>query len=86
MAKHSAFLAIAVAVLIGQGIPAYAASANISRPATKPHAIVLALSDEEQQQCQQEAARLEQQLDACTDDQCRQQVQAAIDAHNARCQ
>jgi hypothetical protein len=39
----------------------------------------------QQAQCQQEAAQLNQQLSQCSTNACRQQVQAAIAAHNARC-
>lgn len=47
---------------------------------------VLAQSSTAQQaQCQQEAAQLQAQLSQCTTDACRQQVKAAIAAHNARC-
>jgi hypothetical protein len=47
---------------------------------------VLAQSSTAQQaQCQQEAAQLRAQLAQCKTDACRQQVQAAIAAHNARC-
>ncbi len=42
-------------------------------------------STAQQQQCQQEQAQLAAQLSRCTTDACRQQVQAAISAHNARC-
>jgi hypothetical protein len=42
-------------------------------------------STAQQQQCQQEQAQLAAQLARCTTDACRQQVQAAIAAHNARC-
>jgi hypothetical protein len=40
----------------------------------------------QQQQCQQEQAQLSAQLAQCMTDDCRQQVQAAIAAHNAQCQ
>ena len=39
----------------------------------------------QQQQCQQEKAQLQAQLAQCKTDACRQQVKAAIAAHNARC-
>jgi hypothetical protein len=42
-------------------------------------------STAQQQQCQREAAQLQAQLAQCHTDACRQQVQAAITAHNARC-
>jgi len=47
---------------------------------------VLAQSSTAQQaQCRQEAAQLQAQLSRCTTDACRQQVKAAIAAHDARC-
>jgi hypothetical protein len=50
-------------------------------------AIVLAqLSPQQAAQCQQEAAQLNAQLAQCTTEACRQSVQAAIAAHNQRCQ
>lgn len=42
-------------------------------------------STAQQQQCRQEAAQLQAQLAQCKTDACRQQVRAAIAAHNARC-
>jgi hypothetical protein len=39
----------------------------------------------QQQQCRQEQAQLQAQLAQCRTDACRQQVKAAIAAHNARC-
>ena len=47
--------------------------------------IVFAQSTPQQAQCQQEAAQLRAQLAQCKTDACRQQLQAAIAAHNARC-
>jgi len=35
--------------------------------------------------CQAELARLYQQIDRCSDDACRRQVQLAIARHNGRC-
>lgn len=47
---------------------------------------VLAQSSTAQQaQCRQEQAQLQAQLAQCKTDACRQQVKAAIAAHNARC-
>ena len=86
MTKHFAFLGIAMTVLMGTAISTYASTANVERPATKPHAIVVAQSSPQQAQCQQEAAQLQAQLAQCTTDGCRQSVQAAIVAHNQRCQ
>jgi hypothetical protein len=49
-------------------------------------AIILAeLTPEQQQACEAERQALEQRLSQCTTDECRQSVQADIDAHNARC-
>lgn len=46
---------------------------------------MLAQLTPEQVQCQQEAAQLQAQLSQCSNDACRQSVQAAIAAHNQRC-
>lgn len=48
--------------------------------------LAFAQTTPQQQQCQQEQAQLSAQLAQCQTDDCRQQVQAAIAAHNARCQ
>ncbi len=39
----------------------------------------------QQAACQAEQARLSQQMSQCNNNACRQQLQAAIAAHNARC-
>jgi hypothetical protein len=49
------------------------------------HVIVLAQMSSQQAQCQQEQAQLSQRLSQCSNDACRQQIQAAIAAHNAQC-
>lgn len=67
---------------------AYARSIQAATPmqlATTPHPILAQLSGSQLAQCQQEQAQLNQQLNQCTTNACRQQVQAAIAAHNARC-
>lgn len=50
-----------------------------------PGPMMLAQLTPEQAQCQQEAAQLQSQLAQCTTDACRQNIQAAIAAHNQRC-
>jgi hypothetical protein len=86
MAKRFAVFGLATAVLLGPGIPTLASTADTAPVALKTHAIVLAqLSPAEYAACQAEEARLYQQLGQCPTDACRQQLQAAINAHNARC-
>jgi hypothetical protein len=80
---------IAFAVGAFTSMAAYALgieAASPARPATEPRFVVLALTPQQAAQCQQEQARLSQQLSQCSNDACRQQMRAAIAAHNARCQ
>jgi hypothetical protein len=75
-------LRLGFATAIGAALFAYSSFAQ-----SPPHGqIVLAQSSPQQAQCQQEAAQLSAQLAQCTTDACRQNVQAAIAAHNQRCQ
>ncbi len=54
--------------------------------ADAPPVRLLALTEEQTRACQAEAQALAQRLQQCgNDQQCRQSIQAAIDAHNARC-
>jgi len=83
---NCAWLCVALTGSIGLGVAAYTVTANEARQASEPHAIILAqLSPQQAAQCQQEAAQLNAQLAHCTNDACRQQVQAAVASHNARC-
>jgi hypothetical protein len=80
MKVYSAWLGVAMALSIGMGVAAYASTVNDAQAVTKPNTVVLAQSNA---QCQQEAAQLNAQLSQCTTNEYRQQVQAAIAAHNA---
>jgi hypothetical protein len=85
MNNRFVFLGIAMAGLLGSSIPTYATTTNIAPVPATSHTIVLAQLTPQQAQCQQEAAQLSQQLSQCTTSACRQQIQAAIASHNARC-
>jgi hypothetical protein len=67
--ENAAGLVLAVVTFII--ISAYASSIQAATP--------------QQAQCQAEQAQLSQQMSQCNNNACRQQVQAAIAAHNARC-
>jgi hypothetical protein len=87
MARHLTLLGIGMALLIGPVMPALASIANSVQPATRSHAMLFTeLTPAEVKQCQQEQTQLQAELAQCTTDACRQQVQAAIAAHNQRCQ
>jgi hypothetical protein len=80
-----------VAFVIGAfaSISANASSFQAISPsllATKPHFLVLAQMTPQQAQCQQEQQQLAAQISRCGNNAaCRQQLQAAIASHNARC-
>jgi hypothetical protein len=81
MMKWFAVLGLCVGALIG-----LMALQDRFVPQHQMHdSIMLAQLTPEQAQCQQEAAQLQAQLSQCSNDACRQNVQAAIAAHNQRC-
>ena len=82
MANRMSIMSLGFAIAIGISPFAYG---SIVQGQPQPQ-IVLAQSSPQQAQCQQEAAQLSAQLAQCTTDACRQNVQAAIAAHNQRCQ
>ena len=82
MIKRSAILGLCVATTLGA---AALAQGNVS--SDQSHSpLVLAQLTPRQAECQAEAAQLQAQLAQCTNDDCRRSVQAAIAAHNQRCQ
>ena len=83
MKAYSLWLGVVMIGYVGLGVSAYASTAGIVPATVKFHAIMLAQASA---QCQQEAAQLQAQLAQCTTDECRRQMQAAIAAHNQRCQ
>ena len=82
MKNATGILGLGFAMAIGVALVAYGSAVQ----AQSPGQIVLSQSSPQQAQCQQEAAQLSAQLAQCTTDACRQNVQAAIAAHNQRCQ
>lgn len=85
--------AIAAAVMLNMAIASSVLAAPAAAPPeAQPQAIsaggplILALSPEQAKACEREWQALQQQLNQCgSNEQCRRSVQAAIDAHNARC-
>ena len=92
MTKPFVTLCVSIAMLAGSalavhGIAAEAQSAPAIPAAQSAPTVILALTDAQYQQCQAEAQSLNQQLAQCGSDQsCRANLQAAIAAHNSRCQ
>lgn len=89
MSRHLQRTATTAAAMISMTFTSYVSAspfASRSSSAESRDRLIVALSPEQAQACRRERQSLQQQLSQCgSNDQCRRNVQAAIDAHNARC-
>jgi hypothetical protein len=85
-----AFAAAVVAGAGAHGFGAQHASEGAARSPDVSYAksmvLLVALTEEQRTACERERQALEARRSQCTTEECRQSVQAEIDAHNARCQ